>query len=842
MQEAFQNFWNTSINLLINQLETSANGLTKEQSTKRQIQYKSKFLNQSKNKNILLLLLAQFTKPIILLILFAATLSGLLHQRTDAIIMFTIVIFSGFLQFWQESKAENIIAKLLEIVKVKITALRDGTEQEIPSAEVVPGDILILKAGAMIPADCRILESKDLFINEASLTGETYPAAKSVSAVEANSPLSKCINSVFMGTHVVSGYAKVLVVSIGKDTEFGKISEHLKLRVAETEFERGVTQFGNLLVIVTLILLIAVFIINVYFHHPVIESLLFSLALAVGMTPQLLPAIITINLSQGAVRMAEKQVIVKKLSSIQDFGSMNILCSDKTGTLTESEMELQGAYDFNDNKSSKALRFAYLNAQYESSFVNPIDEAIRNLKDIDISGFEKLDEIPYDFIRKRLSILSLNPHGDSSLMISKGALMNILSACKQAELSDGTKVDINTVQDKIEKQFQKLSNQGFRVLGIAYKNINKKLIAKEDEAEMIFLGILVFFAPIKPGTIEVIHKLKAMGVSLKMITGDNQLASSYVGEQVGLRTKKILTGLELNKISDEALLKLVNDVDIFAEVEPNQKERIINALKKSGNIVGYMGDGINDVPSLHTANVGISVNGAADVAKEAADIVLLKKDLSVLVEAVREGRVTFTNTLKYIFMAASANFGNMLSVAGASLFLPFLPLLPKQILLVNFLTDFPQMAIGSDNVDEEAISVPRRWDTKFIKDFMLTFGSLSSVFDFITFMALFLILNSSPEMFRTGWFLESVLSEALIFFAIRTQRLFYKSKPSKTLLIITFICTSTALIIPVTPIAPLLGFTAMPAYFLLVLIGIVSLYVFTNEWVKRIFYKRLRLH
>jgi len=592
-------------------------------------------------------------------------------------IILAIVLVSGLLGFWQERGAVNAVDKLLAIVEIKATVIRDGDPKEVPLEEIVPGDIILLRAGDVIPGDSLILESKDLFVDEAALTGETYPVEKVTEVLPTEKPLSQRTNSLFMGTHVVSGEAKAVVVHTGKETEFGKVSERLKFRPPETEFEHGVRRFGYLLMEVTLVLVIAIFAINVFLRRPVLESFLFALALAVGLTPQLLPAIISINLSHGAKRMALNKVIVKRLASIENFGSMNVLCSDKTGTLTKGMVQLHSALDVEGHTSEKVFLYAYLNASYETGFINPIDEAIRTHIQFDLSGHQKLDEVPYDFIRKRLSILVLK--NGMSLMITKGALPNVLSVCSSAEIFEGTIVDIAKVQERIQARFEELSHKGFRLLGIVYRDMGStRLITKAQETDMTFLGCLVLFDPPKPGMVETIQQLKKLDVSLKIITGDNRLVAANVSQQVELLNPHILTGRDLHQMSDEALSKRVNEVDVFAEVEPNHKERIILALKKAGNVVGYMGDGINDASALHSADVGISVDSAVDVAKEAVDVVLLEKDLNVLVEDVREGRATFANTLKYVFMATSANFGNMFSMAGASLFYLFSPCCPRR--------------------------------------------------------------------------------------------------------------------------------------------------------------------
>ena len=838
MTELPSAFWSVSAGDVLQQLGTTKEGMSSEEAKQRLARYGSNLLKPQARSNVLVLLLGQFKSPIILLLLFATGLSFFLHDPVNALIILAIVLASGLLGFWQEHSATRAVEKLLAMVQIKATALRNGSPQDIPVEEIVPGDIVVLNAGDLVPGDCLVDESKDLFVDEATLTGETYPAEKSVGVLAAETPLAKRTNALWMGTHVVSGSAKALVVTTGKQTEFGKVSERLKLRPEETEFERGIRRFGYFLMQVTLVLVMAIFAINLYLERPFVESMLFSLALAVGLTPQLLPAIISINLAHGAKRMAQARVIVKRLASIENFGSMNVICSDKTGTLTEGIVRVQSALDVEGKPSDKVLLQAYLNAFYETGFANPIDEAVRTHRPFDLSGYSKLDEIPYDFLRKRLSILVA--HENTHLMVTKGALQNVLDACSKAETGAGGQVDIALVREQIQQHFEEFCRKGFRTLGVAYKDMGSTaLVGKADEAGMTFLGFLVLFDPPKPNIVETIASLKSLGVSLKIITGDNRLVAASVSQQLGLLNTKILTGPDLRQLSDGALLNQVVGVDVFAEIEPNQKERIILALKKAGNVVGYMGDGINDASALHAADVGISVDSAVDVAKEAADIVLLDKDLGVLVQGVREGRTTFANTLKYVFMATSANFGNMFSMAGASLFLPFLPLLPTQILLTNLMTDFPEMTIATDSVDAEMVDHPRRWDIAAIRKFMITFGLVSSVFDFLTFGVLLFILHATQDQFRTGWFLESVISASLIVLVIRTRKPFFKSRPAKYLLIATLLTVVVTVGLPYTPLGEIFGFSRVPLSFLLLIAMIVVLYIISAEIVKRVFYKKV---
>ena len=820
-------------------MEVSPAGLSGEEAQVRLFKFGANRLKPENRSKTYLLLFNQFKSPIVIILLAATGLSLFLHNIADASIIFGIVILSGMLGFWQEYSASVAVGKLLALVQIKAAVLRNGNQVEIPAEEIVPGDIVILNAGDMVPGDCLVLESKIVYLDEAMLTGETFPAEKSAGKLPEQTPLSQRTNAVWMGTHVVSGYAKVLVIGTGKSTEFGKVSERLRLKPLETEFERGIRRFGYFLGEVTLILVVFIFAINVYLHRPVLEAFLFSLALAVGLTPQLLPAIISINLAHGAKRMAEKKVVVKRLASIENFGSMNIICSDKTGTLTEGIVKVESLVDVNGNESEKVLLYAYLNASFETGFSNPIDEAILNFRKINLDEYQKHDEIPYDFVRKRLSI-AVQKQAETWL-ITKGALTNILDICSLAEINEGKVVPISSLKNQIQKQFESFSNQGFRTIGIAYKSISVNTpISLEDEKGMTFLGFLTLFDPPKVNIAETVASLKKMGVILKIITGDNHLVAASLSKKMGLKETRILTGPLLHQMSDAALLRRVGTTDVFAEIEPNQKERIIIAMRKAGNVVGYMGDGINDASALHAADVGISVDTAADVAKDAADIVLLDKDLGVLLEGVREGRTTFANTLKYVFMATSANFGNMFSMAGLSLFIPFLPLLPKQILLTNLLTDFPEMTIATDNVDDEMVSYPRRWDIKAIRKFMITFGLVSSIFDYLTFGLLLLVLHAKEAEFRTGWFLESVISASIIVLVIRSRKPFFKSRPGKYLVIATLTIFVITLILPFLQLGGVFGFTPLSLTTYLLLLLIVVFYILTAEITKAIFYKKVK--
>ena len=833
-------FWSTGVPELMRQLRASPGGLSQEEADSRLKQYGPNLLKPPARSGILWIFLGQFKSPIILLLVLAAGLSFFLGDPTDGAIIMAIVVVSGVLGFWQENRAAGAVARLLASVEAKVDVLRDGKSAEIAPKQVVLGDVVLLSAGSSVPGDCRVIESKDLFVDEATLTGETYPAEKSQEPAPADAPLAKRTSALFMGTHVVSGCGKALVVLTGRGTEFGKISDHLRLRPLETEFERGIRRFGFLLMEVTLVLVVAIFAINIYLKRPVLEAFLFSMALAVGLTPQLLPAIISINLAHGARRMAQLKVIVRRLSSIENFGSMDVLCSDKTGTLTEGKLRMISSLDLDGKDSDKVLLYAYLNSTHESGFTNPIDQAVRDHRQLDISKYRKLDEIPYDFLRRRLSILL--DDGNAHLMITKGAFKNILDACASAEVADGTVVNIQTVMDRLQGRFREMSHEGLRVLAVAYRNLGDKTrIAKEDESAMTFLGLLAFSDSPKDGISETIADLKRLGVTLKVITGDNSIVAERVAQLVGIAQPAVLTGMEIRRMSDDALLHQAQQTSVFAEIEPNQKERIIRSLQKAGHVVGYIGDGINDASALHAADVGISVDSAADVAKEAADIVLLEKDLRVLHDGVCEGRRTFANTLKYVFMATSANFGNMFSMAGASLFLPFLPLLPKQVLLLNLMTDCPEMTIATDSVDAEMVQKPRRWDIRLIRRFMVCFGLLSSVFDYLTFGVLLWIMKVSATQFRTGWFIESVVSASLVVLVIRTRRTFFRSVPGKYLLATTGAIVAATLALPYTPLMGFLGFEPLPVSFLLAMVAIAVIYVLAAEMAKRVFYSRIQM-
>jgi Mg2+-importing ATPase len=848
-------YWSRNAEELLPDLLSSQQGLAAETARQKLAAVGHNLLVTKAKISPLKIFLGQFKSPIILILLFATAVSMFVQEWVDAVIITAIVLGSALLSFYQEYNASNAVEKLKAQVSLKTLVLRDGQKTEIPAEQVVPGDVVLLSAGSLIPADGILLEARDFFVNQAVLTGETFPVEKKVGTVAENAGLAERTNCVFMGTNVRSGNGKVLIIETGKRTAFGQIADSLNLRPPETEFERGVRHFGLLLAEMMLVMVVLVFAFNVYFKKPILDSLLFSIALAVGLTPQLLPAIIGVNLSKGSQAMAKAGVIVRKLNAIENFGSMDVLCTDKTGTITLGVVTLDGSLDPLGEKSEHVFRLAYLNAALQTGLANPLDEAITAQGDPNTASVTKLSEIPYDFIRKRLTVVVVE--NGQKLMITKGALDNILAVCNQIELGDGNQPLAGNPLKQIRERFAGWSDQGFRVLGVATRQLSQiddctrtDNCTQADEQDMVFAGFLLFFDPPKPGVKETITQLAELGVDLKIITGDNKLVAIHTATAIGMHLTGVLTGSELNNLHDEALWHTVENTNLFAEVDPNQKERIIDALQKRGHVVGYLGDGINDAPSLHDADVGISVDTAVDVAKEAADFVLLKQDpatgsghsLDVLRKGILLGRTTFANTMKYVFVTTSANFGNMFSMAGASLFIPFLPLLPFQVLLTNFLTDFPAITIANDSIDQEMIKKPHRWNIAFIRKFMITFGLVSSAFDYLTFGLLLWVLKVSQNTFRTGWFFESVMTELLIMLVIRTQRPFFQSKPGKGLFYSTLAVALITLALPFIPgLNAMLGFTPLPWSLLLALIGITVVYILMNEAAKRWFYRRVEL-
>jgi len=846
---------------LLPRLETSQSGMSSEEATKRLEVYGRNELARKKKRAAIIEFLMNFKSPLTIILLVAGSISGILQEYANMIIIFVIVFLSVILDYYQESKAEKAAEALKEKVTTTATVLRDSTKQEVKLPEIVPGDIIYLSAGDITPADARVISAKDLFVNQSSLTGESFPVEKTTAPVKMkDASISEWNNYLFMGTSIVSGTSMAAVVRTGGSTEYGKIAKRLVEKAPETEFEKGIRSFGFLIMQVTILLVLFVFLINALRHpdtNGVLQALLFSVALAVGLTPELLPMIITVNLSKGAISMSKKGVIVKRLSSIENFGSMNVLCTDKTGTLTENRITLVLHVDAEGKDDNKVLLYSYLNSYYQTGLKSPLDEAILVHEEQNISGFQKIDEVPFDFVRRRVSVVVEKDR--QRFFIAKGAPEEILKVSSFCEIG-GLATDLtDEVRKKAEQKYFDLSSEGFRVLGVSYKKLReeKPVYSVNDENNMVFLGFVAFLDPPKETAKESLKLLSKAGIELKILTGDNDLVARKTCEQLGFEIKGVVLGSEIAQMHDDALARVAEEANVFARVTPAQKDRIINMLKANGHVVGFMGDGINDAPSLKTSDVGVSVDNAVDVAKESADIILLKHDLTVLAEGVLEGRKTFGNTMKYIMMGVSSNFGNMFSVAGASLILPimgfnFLPMLPIQILLNNLLYDLSQSTITTDNVDSEYVEKPKRWDIGFIRKFMISMGPVSSVFDFLTFFIMLFIflpmvpasapLGTGARLFQTAWFLESLFTQTLVIFVIRTRKSpFWKSKPGKLLLLSSFSILGVALIIPFTSLGErYFSFVSLSPYplFFVFLAVLVGAYLVLAEVVKRWFYKR----
>lgn len=833
-------FWSEPADDLLASLGSSPAGLSEGEAARRLAAYGPNVAAPRRRPGPARLLAAQFTSPVTILLLVAALLSLLVGEGVDGTIIIGILLVSGALGLWQERRASDAVSRLLALVRTTTIVLRDGRPREVPTESVVPGDVVRLAAGASVPGDARLLEAHDLHVDQAALTGESFPAEKAPGLAPADATLSARANAVHLGTHVVSGTATAVVARTGAATEYGTIAHRLALRPPATEFEHGVRRFGYLLLEITTTLVIVIFAVNVWLGRPVLEVLLFTLALAVGLTPQLLPAIVSVTLAQGARHMARERVIVRRLTAIEDLGGMAILCTDKTGTITEGRVALHAAEDAVGAPSARVRLLAYLNAAFETGFPNPIDDALRAAPPPGADGWTKVDEVPYDFVRRRLSV-AVRDAGGARLLVTKGALAPVLELCDHAEDAAGCVVPMADVRAAVEARFEALSRDGYRCLGVACRALDGDApVTRDDERGLTFVGILSLADPIKPHAAESLRELEGLGIRVTLVTGDNRLVAARVAAEAGLSRGAVVTGSDLRHLSEMALVSAAPQVRVFAEVDPQQKERIILALRKSGHAVGYLGDGINDAAALHAADVGISVDSATDVTRQAADIVLLEKDLAAVGRGVREGRRAFANTLKYVFITTSANFGNMFSMAGASLFATFLPLLPKQILLVNVLTDLPAMAIATDRLDPEMVATPRRWDDRAIRRFMLVFGLVSSLFDFLTFGTL-LLLGVGAAAFRTAWFLESVLSELLILLVVRTRRTFVRSRPGTALLGSSAAVAAAALAIPYSPLAGPLGFVPLSPALAAVVGAIVVLYVAGSELSKRLLLRHAAL-
>ena len=769
-----------------------------------------------------------------LLLLSAVVISAMLGESSDSLIIFMILMMTGMLGFWQEHKAGKAMEKLRNMIAAKHSVLRDGQELLLGSEDLLPDDMLMLDAGDMIPADCDILESNELHVDESSLTGESFPVEKTPPAMMHEDPSSIGPHSLWQGTSVISGTATARVMLTGRDTRYGKITGALE-QTTETSHERGMRKFGLFLLRITLWLSVVILVSNLYFGKPLFSSLLFSLALAVGMAPELLPAVMTFSMSAGANRMLRKKVIVKRLASMFNLGEVNVLCTDKTGTLTQGISKVRDIVDIEGNGDRLLQLYAFLNASLQKGFTNPLDQAIASL-DLSVEGWEKVNEVPYDFIRKRLSI-SVEKNG-RKLLIMKGAFPNVLETCGYSGRSaEQTQVLDENMRMALQDRFRGYGKEGYRVLGLAVKTLTDGRIRHDDEKEMVFLGFILMEDPLKESTVSSLVDLESMGVTVKIITGDNRHAAAHVADKIGLMGTGILTGEDIRKMSPEALVAKVRSTDIYAEIEPQQKELLVKAMQKSGYTVAYLGDGINDVAAIHAADTGISTNNAVDVAKDAADFVLLDKDLSVLSDGIKEGRRSFANSMKYVFISTGATFGNMFSIAGASLFLPFLPMLPKQILLNNLVSDLPFLTISTDHVENEQLQKPGQWDLDQIRRFMVVFGIHSSVFDAITFFMLYRIFSLSASEFQTGWFIESTLTELMILLVIRTRKPFLKSHPGKWLLISVAIACTVTILLPMTPLSDALGFSTLPPALAASIAGILVVYMVSADLLKMYFFR-----
>lgn len=829
-------FWAATEDELLLTLGTTREGLDQAEAERRLVSFGPNRVGGERHASDRVLLIRQFSNPIMLLLLSATALSLFLGDGIDAGIIFVIILASAGLGFTQERGAVHAVRALQSSVQVHADVLRDGARREIAIDDIVPGDIVILDAGDVIPGDCRVLDADALTVDQSALTGESYPRHKTPGTDEDDTPLNQRHHSLFLGTHVVSGSGTALVCETGPRTQLGSIGESLTRTEPPTSFERGLRSFGFLLMRVGAALIVAVFVINIVLHRPVLESLLFSLALAVGITPQLLPAIVTVTLSQGARAMARAQVVVKRLSSIEDLGSMDTLVVDKTGTLTEGAVRLEGSIDVGGEPSPSVAALAWLNAHHQNGFTNPIDTAILTSGNTPSDVGRKRGEVPYDFERQRLSV-ALDIDGTRRL-VSKGSFRSIRSVCTTARRRDGSTVLLAAVDDELDALFRRLSGDGLRVLAVATRDLTGEPddVSPETEHDMVMEGLLTFADPVKADVGEVVEKLARAGVSVRMLTGDNQHVAAHVASLVGLRSDAVIVGRQIDEWDDEHLDESIRDIEVFAEVEPAHKERIIRALSRAGHTTGFLGDGINDAMALRTADVGISVDTAVDVAKESAAIVLLTKDLAVLLDGVRRGRQTFANTLKYVFVTTSANFGNMVSMAGSTAILPFVPLLPRQILLLNFLSDIPGTTIAADSVDEELVDRPTTWNIQFIRRFMIVFGLISSIFDYLTFAVLRLGFDADATTFRTGWFLVSVGTELLVMLILRTRRPFLRSRPGNALVASSVSIAAITLALPFTPLAEPLGLDPLSLPVLgalaLVLVG----YVVVTEIGKHVFY------
>lgn len=829
------------IEKIIESLKTGEKGLSAQEAQDRLQSYGFNEPAKKKKRTILTQILSKFINPLVIVLLIIGAFSYFFGEKISALLVALMAALSVFLSFIQEYRAGKEAERLSEMVRTTATVYRDGKAQEVNIREIVPGDIVDLFAGDMIPADLRIISCKDLFVNQSSLTGESFPIEKTAGSLQPKgTSVSELTNIAFMGSSVVSGTALAVVIKTGINTQFGEISRRLATMRIETSFDKGVHQFTWLMIRAMFFMVAFIFIINAFKRGNLIESLLFSLGVAVGLTPEMLPMLVAINLSKGAIAMSKKQVIVKRLNSIQNFGAMDILCTDKTGTLTLDHIVLERHCDVVGRDDDDVLKFSYINSFYQTGLKNLLDRAILKHKEVLVEDFKKIDEIPFDFSRKVMSVVV--EYNGTRTLITKGAPEEIFKRCTKYEV-DGDHLDMEyLILADLKEEYDKLSSEGFRVLAVAYKDIGiKDTYSKDDEGGLVLKGYLAFLDPPKPTAHKAIHVLKKLGVEVKVLTGDNELVTKKICKEVGLNIKGMVTGEQVEKLNDKELRELVKTTTVFARLSPLQKERVIHALHDNGHIVGYLGDGINDAPALKASDVGISVNNAVDIAKESADIILLKKSLMVLEDGVIEGRKTFGNIIKYIKMGSSSNFGNMFSMTGGSMFLPFLPMLPIQILLNNFLYDLSQIAIPTDAVDKEYLTKPRPWNIKAIKSFMVIIGPISSIFDFLTYGVMLFVFHTwnNPRLFHTGWFLESLCTQTLVIYVIRTGKIpFIESRPSRFLVFTSVVIVSAGIAITFSPLAAAFGFVVPPPLYFVILFFMVITYLLLVQKVKAWFIKK----
>lgn len=817
--------------------ETAHLGLTSSDAQRRLLKYGTNTIYQKKHFRPLVAFLGKFNSPLLIILIIASGVSFFLGERANSIIILLMVLLSAILDFINSYRSEKAVAHLTDRVTTTATVLRDGIKKEINFSLLVPGDVIFLSAGDIIPADAEIIEADDFFINQSALTGESFPIEKHV--LNDSSP-EKSTAIVFMGTSVITGFATAIVKLTGPTTEFGKIAQRLNQAPFETDFDKGIKNFSYFIMRVTILLVLLVFLIHIFLGHNIFETFLFAVAIAVGITPELLPMIISVSLSRGSMVMAKKGVIVKNLSAIQNFGTMNVLCTDKTGTLTEDKISMVNYLDSFGDVFKPIFLYSYLTTAFHTGIKSPLDAAIAEHETLNISSYSKIDEIPFDFERKRGSIVV--EHQGESILITKGAPEDVFRVCVSCEKDAGVCTLDDTLSATIKERYESLSMQGFRVLGVATKKIplERRIYTKEEEYSMTFLGFLIFLDPPKETAGEAIKDLSLLGIEVKILTGDSDILTKKICLDIGLPILGMATGAEIEAMNDAELMQRAKETTIFARINPEQKERIILALKRIGLVVGYLGDGINDAPALRAADVSISVNNAVDVAKETAGIILLHKSLHVLHDGIREGRKTFHNTMKYILMGLSSNFGNMLSMTAASLFIPFLPMLPAQILLNNFLYDTSQITLPTDHVDNRDIQIPPKWDLSFLKKFMLTFGVISSLFDFVTFGLLFFMFKLPEGQFQTGWFIESLATQIFVIYIIRTKKVpFIQSSPSMALAATTACAVAIGWIIPFTPLGRYFIFGILPISIVITIGAIVLIYLISVEFAKRIFYRRI---